>query len=295
MSSQDRHNEVDRRVENPTEMQKNYNLKPSPESISPVDSCAECFDKINVDCQQVISDSVMPTYNGAESTKDETGSFAEQDISGKVAKVDLSKSVRTSLLTKSFEERMSLEDMFQRGLLKPGVSTTLSTRLQTLERKIKEDSVNHSLQRRPLLEDLVQRGIQSNPQLTPTLRSKAGDLEMKMKRHMMEKRICQRPTPMELQKYHPGVYNSLSEEAKQANHPIEGSTMMRVHISFLGATAEQLLKSRRITGEEYNELLRIVNCETSEKKDRLIHAVTSFTVTRDVDAYEKAILSVMRS
>ena len=132
----------------------------------------------------------------------------------------------------------------------------LSTRLQTLERKIKEDSVNHSLQRRPLLEDLVQRGIQcihhfnisslANPQLTPALRSKAGDLEMKMKRHMMEKCIYQRPTPRELQKYHPGVYDSLSEEAKQANHLIEGSTMMRVHISFLGATAEQLLKSRTV-------------------------------------------------
>lgn len=146
----------------------------------------------------------------------------------------------------------------------------MSTRLQTLERKIKEDSVNHSLQRRPLLEDLVQRGIQctgnpiesliANPQLTPTLRSKAGDLEMKMKRHMMEKRICQRPTPMELQKYHPGVYNSLSEEAKQANHPIEGSTMMRVHISFLGATAEQLLKSRRVSPmEEVKSRLLVKN------------------------------------
>ena len=40
---------------------------------------------------------------------------------------------------------------------------------------------------------------------------------MKMKRHMMEKCIYQRPTPRELQKNHPGVYNSLSEEAKQAN------------------------------------------------------------------------------
>ncbi|KAK8797707.1 hypothetical protein WA171_005239 [Blastocystis sp. BT1] len=295
MSSLDRSDEVNDQVEDIKEMQKNSDLRPSLESATQEDSCSECFDNMNVDQRQMVSDSLLLEHESAEAANNETDSPLEQSASPRVAKVDLSKSVRSSLLTKSLEERVPLEDLIQRGLVKPGVSTMLSTRLQTLERKIKEDSVNHSLQRRPLLEDLVQRGIQSNPQLTPALRSKAGDLEMKMKRHMMEKCIYQRPTPRELQKYHPGVYDSLSEEAKQANHLIEGSTMMRVHISFLGATAEQLLKSRRITGEEYNELLKIVNSQTSEKKERLIHAVASFTVTRDIDAYEKEILNVMRN
>ena len=86
----------------------------------------------------------------------------------------------------------------------------------------------------------------ANPQLTSSLRAKAGDLEMKMKRKMMEKRLFQRPTPRELQQNHPGVYNSLSEEAKQAESSFEGDTMLRVFVSFLEATAEQLLRSEKV-------------------------------------------------
>lgn len=58
--------------------------------------------------------------------------------------------------------------------------------------------MNRSLQHRSNMNDLVRRGIQSeeedwgscvaNPQMTPILRSKVSELEMKMKKHMMEQK-----------------------------------------------------------------------------------------------------------
>ena len=239
---------------------------------------------------------VHPELSETKSTHNDSTTPSERDSSAPhtcpVPKIDLSRSVRSTQLRRSMESRLPVEDMIQRGLLKPGVSTTLSNRLQTLERKMKEDSVNHSLQRRPLMSDLVQRGIQSNPQLTSSLRAKAGDLEMKMKRKMMEKRLFQRPTPRELQQNHPGVYNSLSEEAKQAESSFEGDTILRVFVSFLEATAEQLLRSEKIDGQEYNALFHLIN-EEGATRDRLVAAVRQFNVTRDVDAYETIILETL--
>lgn len=90
-------------------------------------------------------------------------------------------------------------------IVEPGVSRTLTPRLQKLERHIIQDSVvllalshvdksqssassrherlgsaGHSVYAVTLLSDLA------NPKLTPVLRAKAAGLEMKMRKHMME-------------------------------------------------------------------------------------------------------------
>ena len=98
-----------------------------------------------------------------------------------------------------------------------------------------------------------------NPQLTPVLRAKASELEMKMKKHMMEQkyeyscislfnRVFKRPTPYEIRSRLPGVYDSLSEDAKQSNIPtsIEDGAMKKVYTSFVEATFEQLLISDKV-------------------------------------------------
>ena len=98
-----------------------------------------------------------------------------------------------------------------------------------------------------------------NPQLTPVLRAKASELEMKMKKHMMEQkyeyscislfnRVFKRPTPYEIRSRLPGVYASLSQDAKQSNLPtsIEDGAMKKVYTSFVEATFEQLLISDKV-------------------------------------------------
>ena len=98
-----------------------------------------------------------------------------------------------------------------------------------------------------------------NPQLTPVLCAKASELEMKMKKHMMEQkyeyscislfnRVFKRPTPYEIRSRLPGVYASLSEDAKQSNIPtsIEDGAMKKVYTSFVEATFEQLLISDKV-------------------------------------------------
>lgn len=125
--------------------------------------------------------------------------------------------------------------------------------------------MKHNLQNRPGMDELVERNIQGmsfaffsivNPQLTPVLRSKASELEMKVKKHMMEQKyiwssllidsLFRRPTPREIRSRLPGVYNSLSEEAKHYNTPTEGSAMKKVYISFVEATLEQLLINEKV-------------------------------------------------
>ena len=61
-------------------------------------------------------------------------------------------------------------------------------------------------------------------------------------------RVFKRPTPCEIRSRLPGVYASLSEDAKQSNIPtsIEDGAMKKVYISFVEATFEQLLISEKV-------------------------------------------------
>ena len=88
--------------------------------------------------------------------------------------------------------------------------------------------------------------IIANPQLPPSLRAKASELEMKMKKNLVESSLSCRPTVSELKKSFPGVYASLSDEAKDGWKAIESSTMKRVYISFFESTADQLFLCKRV-------------------------------------------------
>ena len=98
-----------------------------------------------------------------------------------------------------------------------------------------------------------------NTSLSPAIRSKASDLEMKVKKSMMEqtsfffenviRSLSARLTPCEIRSLHPGVYNSLSEEAKCCSTPAESEAMKKVYLSFLEKTFEQLLISGKVREE----------------------------------------------
>lgn len=62
----------------------------------------------------------------------------------------------------------------------------------------------------------------------------------------MQRRFTQRPSPLEIRSSHPGVYASLSEEAKRSIPSTEGTAMLKVYVSFAEATAENLLVSGRV-------------------------------------------------
>ena len=81
---------------------------------------------------------------------------------------------------------------------------------------------------------------------------------MKVKKSMMEQTflfllllmcsLSARLTPCEIRSLHPGVYNSLSEEAKHGSTPTESKAMKKVYVSFLEKTCEQLLISGKVCG-----------------------------------------------
>ena len=91
-----------------------------------------------------------------------------------------------------------------------------------------------------------------NPQLPPALRAKASTLEMKMKQHLVENSLLNRPSLPELQQTHPGVFASLTTEARDGWQRMESKTMKKVHISFVEATAEQMLISHHVSLQANN-------------------------------------------
>lgn len=129
--------------------------------------------------------------------------------------------------------------------------------------------------------------------MTPLLRSKMGELEMKMKKHMMEQRcgnemrfmnsLFRRPSPLQLRQSHPGVYDSLSEEAKKSILEKEGTAMVKVYVSFMESTLEQMLVNGKISTEQYNRLFNAVNEEGSEVRKQLLEAVGFYIITYDVE------------
>lgn len=66
-----------------------------------------------------------------------------------------------------------------------------------------------------------------------------------------------RPTPEELKELLPGVYGSLSEEAKEnteGGQRRDATALFRVYASLLMATAEQLMIVEKVRERKGNEL-----------------------------------------
>ena len=67
----------------------------------------------------------------------------------------------------------------------------------------------------------------------------------------------------------------------------EGTAMVKVYVSFIESTLEQMLVSGKISAEEYNRLFNAVNEEGSAVRKELLEAVGCFTVTYDVESVGK--------
>lgn len=99
----------------------------------------------------------------------------------------------------------------------------------------------------------------------------------------MKRSLFCRPSPLELREKHPGVYNSLSEDAKKSILEKEGTAMTKVYVSFIESTVEQMLVSGKISAEEYNRLYNAMKEEGSVIRRELLEAAATFNVTYDVD------------
>ena len=77
--------------------------------------------------------------------------------------------------------------------------------------------------------------------MAPSLHSTEKQLEMEMKRNAISEGLYQRPAPSELKEMLPGVYESLSEEAKEHATNPQTSALFRVYASLLMSTAGQLM------------------------------------------------------
>lgn len=77
--------------------------------------------------------------------------------------------------------------------------------------------------------------------MAPSLHSAEKQLEMEMKRNSISQSLYERPTPAELKEMLPGVYEEISEEAKEHATNLQTSARFRVYASLLMSTAEQLM------------------------------------------------------
>lgn len=87
--------------------------------------------------------------------------------------------------------------------------------------------------------------------MSARLQSTERQLQMEMKKHSMEERLYQRPTPEELKEMLPSVYQSLSEEAKEGMTIRQSTPLFKVYASLVMATAEQLMLVEKV-GIEIN-------------------------------------------
>ena len=60
--------------------------------------------------------------------------------------------------------------------------------------------------------------------------------------------------------------------------------MVKVYVSFIESTLEQMLVSGKISAEQYNRLYSAVNEEGGAVRTELLEAVGCFTVTYDVES-----------
>ena len=74
------------------------------------------------------------------------------------------------------------------------------------------------------------------------------------------------------------------EDAKRSMLEKEGTAMVKVYVSFIESTLEQMLVSGKISAEQYNRLYSAVNEEGGAVRKELLEAVGCFTVTYDVES-----------
>ena len=59
--------------------------------------------------------------------------------------------------------------------------------------------------------------------------------------------------------------------------------MVKVYVSFMESTLEQMLVNGKISTEQYNRLFNAVNEEGSEVRKQLLEAVGFYIITYDVE------------
>ena len=82
--------------------------------------------------------------------------------------------------------------------------------------------------------------------MSAKLQATEKQLTMEMKKHSVEEGLSQRPSPEELKGKLPAVYDSLSEEAKEASINPSCSPLFRVYTSLIMATAKQLALASKV-------------------------------------------------
>lgn len=126
---------------------------------------------------------------------------------------------------------------------------------------------------------------------------------MEMKRHSVEEGLSQRPSPEELKGKLPAVYDSLSEEAKEASISPSNSPLFRVYTSLVMATAKQLALAskveirwfveREISSSQYDQLIAALQDE--EKRTLLFKAAETYKRTGEYEPYEEALIRILSS
>ena len=84
--------------------------------------------------------------------------------------------------------------------------------------------------------------------MASSLHSTEKQLELEMKKNSISQSLYDRPTPAELKEMLPGVYEGLSEEAKEHAPNPQTSALFRVYASLLLSTAEQLMIIGKVRG-----------------------------------------------
>lgn len=84
--------------------------------------------------------------------------------------------------------------------------------------------------------------------MASSLHSTEKQLELEMKKNSISQSLYDRPTPAELKAMLPGVYEELSEEAKEHATNPQTSALFRVYASLLMSTAEQLMIIGKVWG-----------------------------------------------
>lgn len=139
--------------------------------------------------------------------------------------------------------------------------------------------------------------------MSAKLQATEKQLTMEMKRRSVEEGLSQRPSPEELKGKLPAVYDSLSEEAKEAFVSPSCSPLFRVYTSLILATAKQLalagrvgirfLCKRKITSSQYDQL--VTDLQDDEKRALLFKVAETYKRTGEYKPYEEAIIQILYS
>ncbi|KAK8790730.1 hypothetical protein WA588_002477, partial [Blastocystis sp. NMH] len=204
---------------------------------------------------------------------------------------EVDKEMTKIFLNHQLERRSDSSELEERGILHNPESSVLAGRMVELERNMAKDSLSHSLQSRPGEKELVESGKMMGHQMSAKLQATEKQLTMEMKRRSVEEGLSQRPSPEELKGKLPAVYDSLSEEAKEASVSPSCSPLFRVYTSLILATAKQLALAGRITSSQYDQL--VADLQDDEKRALLFKVAETYKRTGEYKPYEEAIIQIL--